>query len=278
MLHRYIVLAGVALAVWARAGQVEVIASRDATLFEQIDGDLANGAGIHAFSGRTLHFGERRALFYFDVASAVPAGSEIMSAMLVLSVSRSVGGEYPVYIHRALGDWGEGASDSGDPGGQGINSLTGDATWVHRFYPDSRWNAPGGDYQSAASGETLVDFAGVYTWQSTSGMVADAQLWLDQPAINFGWMVLSPGAGSRSARRFDTRESPFLELRPRLLLTFSPRCFADFNLDGGVDGDDVDAFFAVWQTGSEAADANGDGGVDGTDVDAFFVQWVAGGC
>lgn len=57
-----------------------------------------------------------------------------------------------------------------------------------------------------------------------------------------------------------------------------PFCFADFNQDGGIDGADVDAFFAVWITGAAEADVNQDGGVDGADVDLFFTLWSNGGC
>lgn len=57
-----------------------------------------------------------------------------------------------------------------------------------------------------------------------------------------------------------------------------PPCPADFNQDGGVDGADVDAFFADWVNGTAAADVNQDGGVDGSDVDSFFSAWVNGGC
>jgi hypothetical protein len=55
-------------------------------------------------------------------------------------------------------------------------------------------------------------------------------------------------------------------------------CAADFNEDGGVDGADVNAFFASWEAGNCDADVNQDGGVDGEDVGAFFVEWEAGGC
>ncbi len=55
-------------------------------------------------------------------------------------------------------------------------------------------------------------------------------------------------------------------------------CPADFNQDGGIDGADVDAFFAAWEAGSLTADVNQDGGVDGADVDTFFAAWEAGGC
>jgi subtilisin-like proprotein convertase family protein len=57
-----------------------------------------------------------------------------------------------------------------------------------------------------------------------------------------------------------------------------PRCPADFNEDGGVDGADVGAFFRAWVQGDPCADANQDGGVDGSDVAAFFEYWESGGC
>jgi hypothetical protein len=49
------------------------------------------------------------------------------------------------------------------------------------------------------------------------------------------------------------------------------------NLDGSVDGDDVIAFFAAWDSGSlNGGDYNGDGGVDGDDVIGFFAAWDSG--
>ncbi len=53
-------------------------------------------------------------------------------------------------------------------------------------------------------------------------------------------------------------------------------CIGDFNCDGGVDGDDVGAFFTQWEGGEAAADVNADGGVDGADVSTFFERWEAG--
>jgi hypothetical protein len=54
------------------------------------------------------------------------------------------------------------------------------------------------------------------------------------------------------------------------------RCLADFNLDGGVDGSDVDAFFSAWSSGDSSADLDGNGGVDGADISPFFAAWEAG--
>lgn len=62
------------------------------------------------------------------------------------------------------------------------------------------------------------------------------------------------------------------------VLTVDFLCYADFNNDGGVDGSDVESFFAVWSNGAMAADVNNDGGVDGGDVETFFQLWAAGGC
>jgi hypothetical protein len=53
-------------------------------------------------------------------------------------------------------------------------------------------------------------------------------------------------------------------------------CLGDFNNDGGVDGDDVIAFFSAWDAGIITADVNQDGGVDGDDVIAFFNAWDSG--
>ncbi|MFZ4575286.1 MAG: PA14 domain-containing protein, partial [Phycisphaerales bacterium] len=53
-------------------------------------------------------------------------------------------------------------------------------------------------------------------------------------------------------------------------------CAADFNQDGGVDGDDVIAFFTAWDAGELVADFNADGGVDGDDVIQFFARWDQG--
>lgn len=59
---------------------------------------------------------------------------------------------------------------------------------------------------------------------------------------------------------------------PQVLPT--PACPSDINGDGGVDGDDVIAYFAAWDVSD--ADFNGDGGTDGDDTIAFFAAWDAG--
>jgi hypothetical protein len=53
-------------------------------------------------------------------------------------------------------------------------------------------------------------------------------------------------------------------------------CLSDYDLSGGVDGDDVIAFFADWDANLASADVDGSGGVDGDDVILFFTRWDAG--
>jgi hypothetical protein len=57
-----------------------------------------------------------------------------------------------------------------------------------------------------------------------------------------------------------------------------PSCPADFDLDGGVTGADVEAFFLAFEAGDGRGDVDGDGGVTGADVEAFFLAFEAGGC
>lgn len=57
-----------------------------------------------------------------------------------------------------------------------------------------------------------------------------------------------------------------------------PVCPADYNQDGGIDGQDVEAFFTAFEAGEPCADVNYDGGVTGDDVAAFFIPFESGGC
>jgi hypothetical protein len=57
-----------------------------------------------------------------------------------------------------------------------------------------------------------------------------------------------------------------------------PSCPADFNLDGGIDGGDIDAFFVAWEASEPCGDVNFDGGVDFADIEVFFTTWENGGC
>jgi hypothetical protein len=197
-------------------------AVRDVTLYEG-DGELANGAGSYLFTGRTEARNgavERRALLAFDIAAAVPAGSTITEASLELTMSKTRAGTQTVELHRVTESWSEGPSDASGEEGGGAAAGASDATWVHREYPDTDWATVGGSYAAAISASLQVDGNGAYTWSSTAELVADAQMWLDDPSGNYGWALVIPNPGTGSAKRFNSREHGTAASRPRLTISY----------------------------------------------------------
>ena len=162
--------------------------------------------------------GLRRGLIAFDLSS-IPTNATITRASLSMYLSRT-GPVYPddISLSKALHDWGEGASNAGDPGGQGTQAQTGDATWLHTFYNTSFWTTPGGDFSPTLSATTTVEaWDTTYQW-SGAGLLADVQSWVANPASNFGWVVLGNEIDSGSAARFGSRENATNQ--PRLNVTF----------------------------------------------------------
>ena len=201
-------------------------ATRDGTLIESATGELGNGSGPALFAGRTSQQlgGRRRALLHFDVAGAIPAGMLVTHAEVSLVLSPSNPRPALLRLHRALADWGEGASASG--GGGGAPSEPGDATWIHTFYPDQQWDSPGGDFASSPSADTVVGSAGPYVWGPTPALVADVQVWLDTPVDNFGCILVGDEESPSTAKRFHSRESVMPDVHPLLVVEYSPPCEA----------------------------------------------------
>jgi hypothetical protein len=215
------VLAGLAIAAamsgTASANSVTVLAGRDNTLFEDPSGLLSSGAGEGIFAGKNSQNLTRRALVFFDVASAVPAGATIDSVELWLNVNSAPNATpQPVSIHRALASWGEGTSAS--TGGGGAPASTGDATWLHRFYSDTFWSTPGGDFEPGSSATTTVGVVGLHVWKSTA-LALDVAGWLATPSANFGWLIRGPENAASTVRRFDSRET---DIGPKLIVYFTP--------------------------------------------------------
>src|SRR6266496_510853 len=141
----------------ADATTVTIQASKDNTLYENATGSFSNGAGEYIFTGRTKDGLRRRVVIAFDVASGVPAGSTINSVTLQLHLSREANTTLrTTSLRRLLADWGEGSSNAGQNEGQGAPSTTGDATWIHRFFPSTLWASVGGDFSSTTSASTGV--------------------------------------------------------------------------------------------------------------------------
>jgi len=195
--------------------------SKDNTLYQYVpeDGDLSNALGTHFFAGETGMAELRRGVLAFDIAGNIPAGSTILGVTLSLNMSRT-GLEDPrtIELHKMLADWGEGTSQASGDEGQGAPATTNDATWRHRFFDTVFWTTEGGDFSATVSASQSVGPVGVYTW-SSSQMRVDVQSWLDDPANNFGWLVLGDESEIATAKRFDTRESAS---PPVLTIQFRP--------------------------------------------------------
>ncbi|MGI8907879.1 MAG: DNRLRE domain-containing protein [Candidatus Sumerlaeaceae bacterium] len=213
------------IAAAVTAATVDVPASKDATLYEDATGSLANGAGEHFFAGRVNTTGGgklRRGVIAFDVAASVPAGSTISGATLKLTMTKSPPGASLVSIHAVTADWGQGTSDAAANEGSGIAATTSDATWTKRFFNTaSDWTAAGGDFNATPSATTSVDVIGLYTWTSAATL-SNVQGWFASPATNFGWLVRGDESVLATATRYSTKESPTTGNRPVLTITYTP--------------------------------------------------------
>jgi hypothetical protein len=182
---------------------------KDNTLYQYVpaDGDRSNALGNHFFAGETAMGELRRGVLAFDIAGNIPSGSTILGVTLSLNMSRT-GSNTPrnVELHALLADWGEGTSVAPGEEGDGALATPNDATWRHRFFDTIFWTTEGGDFSATVSASQSVGAIGVYTWSSQQ-MRADVQSWLDDPASNFGWLVLGDESEILTAKRFDTRES-----------------------------------------------------------------------
>jgi hypothetical protein len=196
---------------------------RDATIYEEGDGTLANGSGSYLFTGRTESqngSAERRALLAFAITEAIPEGSTIASVSLELVMSRTRSGEQTVRVHRLLEDWSEGPSDPTGQEGGGETAVAGDVTWVHRDFSETLWTTPGSSFAQPLSATFQVADVGSYSISSTPGLVADVQGWLDDPSSNFGWVLVVDSPPSGSAKRFDSRENGEASSPPKLTINY----------------------------------------------------------
>jgi len=181
---------GLALAAVAGAATVTLTTVKDNTLYESATGSLSNGAGSYFFAGKTRNGLIRRGVIAFDVAGNIPAGSTVTGVVLTLNVSKTKNNTAEtVELRRLLASWGEGTSNALNEEGEGAPATPGDATWIHRFYNTTLWASAGGDFAGAASAAASVAGTGSYVW-SSAPMVSDVQAWLNNPAGNFGWIVL----------------------------------------------------------------------------------------
>lgn len=212
----------------AIADVININPIKDNTLYEfdPVEGDVSNALGNHFFTGETAMGELRRGLLAFDIAAHIPPGATITSVTLTLNMSMTPSGTpRTTELHKLLADWGEGTSQASGGEGEGAPATTDDATWRHRFFDTIFWTTEGGDFSLTVSASQSVGVVGMYTW-SSSQMLADVQSWLNDPATNFGWLVLGDESAIATAKRFDTRESaspPVLTIQFRPAPTPRPR-------------------------------------------------------
>lgn len=210
--------------------QAQLTPAKDNTLYESASGSISNGAGSHFFVGSTNNGNIRRAVIQFDVASQIPEDAVVESVTLTLNLSRTQAGSAPLNMHRLESDWGEGTSDAFGNEGSGTTATTNDATWIHTFFDTETWDSPGGDFFADASASLIVSGIGQYTIGSTDDMVRDVQAWLDNPASNFGWILVGNETGNQTTKRFDSKENSSAGNRPLLTVTYNMATSVD---DGG---------------------------------------------
>ena len=200
---------GCAGAASASANIINITPSKDNTLYEYdpAEGDFSNALGNHFFTGKTAMDEIRRGVLAFDIAASVPAGSTITGVTLSMNMSKTPSNTaYAVELHKLLADWGEGTSHAPGEEGDGAPATANDATWRHRFFDTIFWTMQGGDFSATVTSSQMVGPLGQYMWNSAQ-MIADVQSWLNNPASNFGWLVLGDESTILTAKRFDTRES-----------------------------------------------------------------------
>ena len=198
-------------------------AERDATVYEEGNGTIANGSGSYLFTGRTESrngSAERRALLAFPITDAIPEGSTIDSVSLELTMSRTISGGQTVRLHRLLEDWSEGPSDPTGQEGGGATAVAGDVTWIHREFSEALWTTSGATFVQSASATLQVADEGIYSFSSTPELVADVQGWLEDASNNYGWALVVDSPASGSTKRFNSRESSPASGRPKLTINY----------------------------------------------------------
>lgn len=265
------------------AFEVQIPVRKDNTLYRSATGNLSNGSGEHLFAGTTATGEPRRGLIAFDL-TAVPAASRIDNVVLRLSMSRTPSSNLrTVELRRVTSEWGEGFSNAAGEEGGGTAAAPGDATWIHRFYDTESWAITGGDFAAQASASSDIAAVGIYTWGSTTQMATDVEGWVNTPSTNFGWLLLGSEGSLGTVARFDTRENANPNLRPFLIVSYTPATMpkGDANGDGFLNATDlfhlINAIFAEGPPAVGDADVNANGRVDVADIFYLINHLFAGG-
>jgi len=187
----------------------------DATISEKnLSTSLGNDTTLDAgTTGPNEGFKKNRALIRFDVAASLPSNAIVTSASLTLTlVASATTTNLWFSLHKVLQEWSESA-----------------VTWTNRLSPPAPWNTPGAappsDYSGSISQSNLItsgSVPAVFTFESNPAMIADVQSWLNNPAQNFGWiLVCELEELERSVKKFASSERVTETNRPYLQVQFT---------------------------------------------------------
>ncbi|MFM7844830.1 MAG: DNRLRE domain-containing protein [Planctomycetota bacterium] len=210
----------------ALLASVTLTAIADATLYQDSNGRLANGAGDTMVVGRPGAGNDlRRGILRFDVSSAVPANAQIDSVSLQVTQLNSSSSAQDLQLRRVLQPWTEGTLNAGADFETGIseNPLlpTGSVTWRFTSYRTTSWLRQGGLFEDNFSDEQTIRQPGAYTFSSAQ-MANDVRAWRGSPNSQYGWMILpSDETASTDTPWFATREAADTESRPKLTIEYS---------------------------------------------------------
>jgi len=178
----------------------------DATLFEADPNNNLGDDGTF-MAGLRPRGGRSRGVLRFDL-TRLPANIVINSAALTLTVTTTPP-SFPVSsffdLHRVTRAWAEGNKTSRFGGAA---ASPGEVTWNSAMASIASWRNPGGDFVGTLTASRSIGGNGSYPFSSTPNLVSDVQTWHDNPANNFGWILMSESETvSRTVRRFASRES-----------------------------------------------------------------------
>lgn len=240
------------------ADEITLDSNLDTTIFEELRSS-GNAQGDFLFSGATANRNggaSRRALFSFDIAAGVPANAVITDASLSLRVDRvppqAVTNDFA--IHRVEQAWTEGTSNAPGREGRGGPASDIDTTWTGTG--NGSWTNPGGDFSETISSSTSVGARGTYTWEATDFMLADINMWLNDPSTNFGWILIGDEDTPKTAKRFISGNNS-ASGGPSLTLTFEvddPGIPGDYDGDGTLTPADVDLLCEGVRSGDNPAE------------------------
>ena len=194
----------------------------DTSIFEEFPENA--GGGIDGIFAGTIRTGfVRRALVRVDLGD-IPPGSVVTDATLEMTVERSGEnfGAFDLGLHPVLREWTEGdVTAPGSEGGVGSPANSGDPTWNSAAHNGTPWDNIGGDFAETPSATASAgQFLSIVEWGG-EGLIADIQRWIDDPASNFGWMIVS-SIEDQNQRVKKLVSSEGTTARPRLTVEITP--------------------------------------------------------